>query len=559
MARSTQPNLGRNLAATIKQGFQMMAGRDMPNYTLLFLDPAKNQERGNHKNYVLNHMDIGRSSGCDLQYGDNYSTVSRKHASISLRDGNFILQHNPSAANPTLVNGQPVQSHQLQNGDEIQFSSGGPRVRFNTSAVKTSTMGFTARMAMWSNQALRPYKYGIAALAILLMSTALYTVYSKVNSDRQIAAMEKEKNELAAKQESLERDQQALNDELSAKEKQLKQLEKKNRSQSVEASRLRKEISRISSQVESVREEIKTVTDPALPGSGGANLPSGNVSSGLTDEQASALLPKENIYLIRAVKFDVPYVKDISEKAMFKEVYDEYKILKKGIYAGTGFLADDGKFVTARHIVQSWRYLNPYADFKTVNPTALYLLLMNYLETERGSKVDIIFEATDQSGNTLRFKSSQFRFDDTHDISYVVSIPKQDSNDTLSIKIKSSRGGANNSDWAYINVNQESSITYKPIELKDNLKPGIKLYSLGYSEGMNLQESDKFSAPLFGVTTLARAVQSDNMLYITDRSFTHGNSGGPIFVIVNNRPVVVGIVSSGRDNLGDIVSISQLY
>ena len=59
--------------------------------------------------------------------------------------------------------------------------------------------------------------------------------------------------------------------------------------------------------------------------------------------------------------------------------------------------------------------------------------------------------------------------------------------------------------------------------------------------------------------TVSKVVEGDKLIYTGSRSFTNGNSGGPIFAIVGDKPVVVGIVSASWDNQGLIVPISQIY
>lgn len=61
---------------------------------------------------------VGRDIGTDISLDD--VTVSRKHASITAQQGGFILTDTKSL-NGTYVNAVAVESHSLQQGDEIQI------------------------------------------------------------------------------------------------------------------------------------------------------------------------------------------------------------------------------------------------------------------------------------------------------------------------------------------------------------------------------------------------------------------------------------------------------
>jgi len=68
---------------------------------------------------------IGRASACDICLGDE--TVSRHHARLFFRDGEWIVQ-DLNSTNGTLLNGRPVGRAQLRPGDLIQFADQAFRV-----------------------------------------------------------------------------------------------------------------------------------------------------------------------------------------------------------------------------------------------------------------------------------------------------------------------------------------------------------------------------------------------------------------------------------------------
>ena len=60
---------------------------------------------------------VGRSPDCGIFLDD--VTVSRKHAILRERDGNFVIEDQGSL-NGTFVNRKRVESAQLEDGDELQ-------------------------------------------------------------------------------------------------------------------------------------------------------------------------------------------------------------------------------------------------------------------------------------------------------------------------------------------------------------------------------------------------------------------------------------------------------
>lgn len=539
MSGVTQVNPGRNLAATINQGFQMMAGRDVPNYTLLFLDSTKKHKAGEHKNYIVQHLEIGRGSGCDIQYDDSYSTVSRKHASISIVDKNFILKHHPNASNPTFVNNQIVQEHKLQNGDEIQFSENGPKLRFNVSTLKTSTMGFTARMAFWGKQALRPYRYAVAILGFLLLGTIAYAVISNMNTKEQLAATDEE---IKATQDSIEQVKRQ-NEERVAELEAIyadriamvqQQIENTAADNVAERRRLQERIRQLQEEREAA---IDSTTEDGIS----------VVNNGLSDSEVAKLLPASGIYIIRAKNIEKPLAEDVNVKGFTITKDSNVEINEQSLWTGTGFLTEDGKLVTARHVIQPWRYRQNLD--REINGEKTYLE-MNILESHLGMDVDVTFEAEDQQGNKIPFKYSDFRLGDSQDRREGFSLSEEGE---VYIKL----ANLDSSDWAYMTTNRKGAINYDR-ELPGKLQRGDKLYSWGYSRGESTQTTTTPS-PFFGSMTVSKVVEGDKLIYTGSRSFTQGNSGGPIFAIVGDKPVVVGIVSASWDNQGLIVPISQIY
>ena len=159
---------GSYFGSTIRQSLNFVSGKSIPTYSILYLDPSKNKSRGAVENIVVPNITIGRGNRCHIRYSDEYGTVSREHASITSGEGGFYLNHNPEASNPTFINGEKISGPTLlHNGDEIQFSVNGPRLRINTN--QSASGGITARLGRAIGQAVRPYKVPVWVLGVLLL------------------------------------------------------------------------------------------------------------------------------------------------------------------------------------------------------------------------------------------------------------------------------------------------------------------------------------------------------------------------------------------------------
>ena len=145
-------------------------------YILEHKTSSKYHSAGESQKIIIDQIEIGRDASCQVRYDESFDTVSRKHAAI-VRDGNNWQLIHMSTSNPTLVNGRPIQgSYYLQSGDEIQLSVNGPRLGFIQPQGKqglTSSIKLTERMNLFRQQALRPYRRAIWALAALLLLVIL--------------------------------------------------------------------------------------------------------------------------------------------------------------------------------------------------------------------------------------------------------------------------------------------------------------------------------------------------------------------------------------------------
>jgi len=79
---------------------------------------------------------LGRSRVCDVQFPD--PKVSRQHAMLRFYKGNYFLQDMQSSRG-TWVNSQRIESHLLNDGDQIRMGDAVVRFRLPKESAKTNS------------------------------------------------------------------------------------------------------------------------------------------------------------------------------------------------------------------------------------------------------------------------------------------------------------------------------------------------------------------------------------------------------------------------------------
>lgn len=252
---------------------------------------------GESQRIIIDEITIGRDPKCQVRFDESFGTVSRMHAAIKKEGDNYVL-YQLSKVNTTYLNGVAVKDRwYLQNGDEIQLSTNGPKLGFivpqgEQSLVKS--IGLSARLSLFRQQALAPYKKAMTALSILLVLAIGGGTTVGVLQGKKITQLTKTLTEYRDKTA------QALskNDELN------------------------KEIARLDS-----------IQKHQPKYSGGGMRPSGTVAT-----------------LVQNVKGSVCYL--TTETYVQKDGQTQ----KVSACSGTAFLLTDGTLVTARHCVEPWLF-----------------------------------------------------------------------------------------------------------------------------------------------------------------------------------------------------------
>lgn len=489
---------------------------------------SKYHKEGETQPIIVDNIELGRDSRCQVRFDEKFHTVSRHHAGI-VRDGDMWKLVQISTKNSTLLNGHPIQTEwYLQNGDEIQLSVNGPKLGFIIPTGKKSTIasiGLTQRLSLFRQQALRPYKYAIATLScilILAVSTlGLWNYYDYKEWNRRIAEvteeLDKQEKENSKRFSILTKSQAKTDSVMTVIENKNAELEKRIVNVKSSVSRVTGKINTISQQVS----DIKT------------NIDKQNASS------SSIAHCFKFVFFIQVEKIEV------TQKDGSHSLYSP-KDIGYG-YVGTGFFLDDGRFVTAHHISHGWQFINIIKDensksYRVDDPKGF---LLNKI-ANNGGKVLLHFGAYNCEGQSFSFTSDNFVVDKSSDEYGALEYTQE------YVRLSNLDG----SDWAYIYTNNKGNGLKFDNQLSKTLKRGTKLSVLGYPQGYTTENVQ----PLEGRGIVAKDGLDRGRIVTSETQFEQGNSGGPaIYVNENGEPIVVGLVSAGvGKTVGFLVPISNV-
>ena len=168
-----EANYKRTVAGSVGAGMAAVfnaSGRQY--YILEHKTESLYHHAGESQKIIVDQVELGRDSSCQVRFDEAFETVSRRHAAI-VKDGENWKIIPLSQTNSTIVNGQPIQGDRVLNsGDEIRLSSKGPLMGFIIPQGKqslVSSIGMTERLGLFRQQALRPYKRALWAMTIVLV------------------------------------------------------------------------------------------------------------------------------------------------------------------------------------------------------------------------------------------------------------------------------------------------------------------------------------------------------------------------------------------------------
>ena len=496
----------RSFAGSVGAGIKSVFGsNDRKFYTLVHKVASKYHKAGEAQQIIVDQIELGRDAKCQVRFDESFTTVSRHHAAI-VRDGDNWKLVQLSKTNSTYLNGRKIQTEwYLQNGDEIQLSTNGPKLGFIIPEGKSGSVGsigLTNRLALFGKQALRPYKTALWSVAAALVIVCLAGGLLLFKTNNKLKS-EQEYRKMAEAQWTAEKEQ--LQGHISALSQQNSEM----------GSRLEKS----KKDIEKLRKDIGKIADGSIP----------SISGATNNSAIEMCLP--SVYYIQVVGFDIKLPDGTSG----------YAKCGKDIpgWSGTGFLLNDGRFVTARHVVEGWNY---WSDGDGVNE---FLQELNAVANNGGSVV-AHYVCASSSGSHFECTSKQFSCNRTHD-----------QHGTTEDGYRLSLAPCDVTDYAYMKTNMSGGLSFDR-NLSTNLERGTKLTVLGFPLGLGA--TARSINPLYGSAIVASQGLQGGLILTTDTNYEKGNSGGPVLgADSNGNLVVVGIVSAaaGR-NIGAIVPISAL-
>ncbi|MBQ8938916.1 MAG: FHA domain-containing protein [Paludibacteraceae bacterium] len=502
MAQATQA-YKRSLSGSVGAGLSSVFGGGGRTYYILeHKVSSKYHKAGEAQEIIVDQIELGRDPKCQVQFDESFKTVSRRHAAI-VRDGENWKLIQLSQTNTTFLNGRPVQNEwYLQNGDEIQLSINGPKLGFiipSGNKSKTGSIGLSRRLSLFRQQALKPYKTAMAVMAavivLLLGGGITYGVIDHKNDVERAKLTQQQIGEANARAE--------------------KAIAEANQRQS----KLENDLAKANKQLQALKKQLQSVqAPPAAVGDGSAP----HVSSSATSNKTIAAC-EPSVYFIMIRKIVLSYDGEIKTF--------------ENIGTGSGFLLNDGRFVTARHVVEPWMYPSGENDE--------FSIACNIIANNGGSAVCHI-ECYSPTGKHFNFTSQQAIVNRSSDKKltvdgYNISIPE---NGAL--------------DWAYFKTNNSGGLVFNNA-LSTSLPLQAKLTVLGYPLGIGANSPSDVH-PIYSEAVVAREGLEQGYILTTATTFEHGNSGGPVFATSTDGDlIVVGLVSGGAGrSTGMVVPIAAV-
>ncbi len=464
---------------------------------------SKYHKQGESQEILVDQIELGRDQRCQVRFDESFQTVSRRHAAI-VRDGDKWKLVQLSDTNSTFLNGRKVQKEwYLQNGDEIQLSVNGPKMGFlipTGNKATVGSIGLSRRLSLFRQQALRPYKQAITALAavlVLFVAGGIYFGYTTQDElqkkSEQIASLIDKADKNATLADSLAR-------------------------QLVENNQKQKDYER---KIASLSKRIANYRPPQ---------PNGNSTGGIP---ATGGIATCNPYVFAIIE----------EKLVLTDPNGPSRTVSSvSSVIGSGFLLDDGRLVTARHVLEYWSFT--YFCEQSDEITEFNIWANNI------GKVTGYYRAVSCSGKEFRFTSEQCVCNKNSDVVKV--------GEWNGTKVVVKFATQSSLDWVYYRTGENSGLGFEN-GLSANLQIGTKLDVLGFPLGRGAESINNIS-PIYSSCSVARQGLDVNGTIMTSNDNTEpGNSGGPVIMNNNGRYVVVGILSGSTGEKGRVVPISAVH
>lgn len=448
----------RTLAGSVGAGMgALFNGSGRTYYILEHKTASKYHPVGESQKIIVDQVELGRDSSCQVRFDDACETVSRKHAAI-VRDGENWKLIPLSQTNATFVNGQRVENeYRLASGDEIQLSSRGPVMGFIVpqgakSLVKS--IGMTERMNLFRQQALRPYKTGLIILSVALVLAVGGLLTYNVLQDKQheanmadaterieaanaeITGLNEQAAEASAKIDMLEQEKDAANaalEELSVKAENaeservnaqaqldsLKNLTNATKDQLAQAEERARKAESAAYSARAAAKKAANTADAAQEKLTAMETQKQEIAAQIAaaetaKKEAAAKAEQEAEEQVKNLPFaelsacnDAVYYIKMKEISIYSDIQEVARFNAERVPGGTGFLLSDGRFVTAHRVVEPWFYkeFNSEISQEDHNRKKWTIKDVQYCAIN-GLRVTATFTAYSPAGTNFEFSTS---------------------------------------------------------------------------------------------------------------------------------------------------------
>ena len=618
----TESNYKRTLAGSVGAGVgAIFSASGRTYYIIEHKTTTAYHNAGDSDKIIVDQIELGRDSSCQIRFDEACETVSRKHAAI-VREGEGWKIIPLSQTNATYVNSVPVQGEKMLNsGDEIRLSSHGPVMGFiipqgASSLVKS--IGMTERMNLFRKQALAPYRKGLWTLGILLLLAIIgfvgYGVWSGQTISEQgktiVAQGDKidEQGDLLVKQEkdlkaqrkeydALKDDFDKSNEKIAEQQEYVAGLERqmaindsiRKAAEEALAVASAEEKAALEAQIEAAKKESERARRNA-----GSAIQQLNEYKKSAQAQMEAIQQKEaEIKQVAAevaanVEETVEKAAEVAEDVLFANAEDcnsavyYVKIDNITVYdgsgklfrqfdmsdfvGGTGFMLEDGRFVTARRVIEPWFYYWSTSIGEDKDGVKWTFGDLQWL-VHCGWKVEGNFTAYSPSQTSFKFTSSEMTKSapkvktviETYKVSRYL---RRLASSNVSIYVYDSKASAD--DWATLGKREQLNVV-KGLKFSADasLTPesGEGVIILGYPHSDGFANSLNVNPEQRRNTINSPDLNDVNVIELATKRFYKGADGAPVLQKINGVWTVIGILGhtdgvSDRDFAAPIANIN---
>ena len=575
-------NYKRTVAGSVGAGLGAIFNATGRTYYILeHKTNSKYHHAGESQKIIVDQIELGRDSSCQVRFDEAFETVSRKHAAI-VRDGANCKLIPLSNTNATLVNGRAITAEIILNsGDEIRLSSQGPVLGFimpqgQQSLVKSISL--TERMSLFRKQALRPYKTAIWILFIVLIlavgGLVAWNLYQAKNYETQLFEMQEEQRFISDEMAAKDAEIVALMEQLDNAETRAKMTEAEVRKANEAIQQYQSEKEEMNKKQQAIEESIKLLnkkvdekpkaaTAPKQAPRPAQNATETTPVSEVVEAKPEAAAPVE-VADIKDCYNSVYYVK-MDDVAVFDNENKELvKFTTDYLIGGTGFLLDNGRFVTARRVIEPWFYYNgTKALGKDRRGVQWTFSDIQAAQSKDGFKVVANYTAYAPNGMNFKFKNTDVRGDkgfESTESYYKLEAYKLNATlyrlfRTQQIKLKS-YDMTTKADWVSMaktdQLQKGSGLAFDPAYSTSPVG-GNEVVILGYPLGAGMKNSESVSPDKRVNNINVTGLNDKGVIELASRRYQEGNDGAPVLINKDGKWVVIGILSHTDSSDRDVV------